>query len=69
MLFAEKYPNASAPHSYENGNFIYLDRADNCYMCGKLTHFIDSKTQAYICSEECETEFYNEMFKNAKRKD
>jgi hypothetical protein len=69
MLFAEKYPNAIGTELYEHGNIAHVKKADNCYMCGKMTHFIDVHTKARICSEECEIEFYNEMFKNAKRKD
>lgn len=69
MLFSKKYPNANTKDSYEHGHYIYSDKADNCYMCGRLTHFIELNIEGYICSEECDKAFYDEMFKHALKKD
>ena len=65
MLFSEKYPEANEQGQYEHGNYTWSKRPDNCYICGKLTHFIELNSEAYLCSEECDEAFYNEMFQHA----
>ena len=67
MLFSDKYPNANPNEEYEYGNYIYTKRADNCHMCGRLTHFVEINAGGYFCSEECDEAFYNEMFKAAMK--
>jgi hypothetical protein len=62
MIFANKYPEAKENILYEYGNYMWSPKADNCYMCGRLTHFIEVNVQAHICSEECDEKFYDEMF-------
>ena len=69
MLFSEKYPNATPSGTYEYDNYIYSKKADNCYVCGKLTHFVEINAGAHICSEECDDEFYFQMFSQAIGKD
>lgn len=68
MLFNDKYPEANAEEEYEYGNYIWTDQTDNCYMCGRLTHFVEINAGAYICSEECDEKFYFEMFSQALNK-
>lgn len=68
MLFSDKYPKANEHEEYENGNYIWSHKADNCYICGKLTHFIEVNAGAHICSEECDDEFYFQMFAQAIEK-
>ncbi len=62
MLFSDKYPEANEHEQYEHGNYIWSPKADNCYICGKLTHFIELNAGAHICSEECDDEFYFQMY-------
>jgi hypothetical protein len=68
MLFADKYPEAKEGETYEHDNYIYSTKADNCYQCGKLTHFVEINIGAHICSEECDENFYLEAFKHALKK-
>lgn len=65
MLFSEKYPEAIPNQEFENGNYFYAEKADNCYMCGKLTHFVEMNAETYICSEECDGDFYFQIFSHA----
>lgn len=67
MLFSEKYPKANYDNEYENHNYIY-GKPDNCYMCGRITNFIEKNTGAHICSEDCDEKFYSEMFKAEMKK-
>lgn len=65
MLFCDKYPEAKEKEYYENGNYIWTEKADNCYMCGKLTNFIEINAGCHICSEECDDNFYLQLFSQA----
>ena len=79
MLFSEKYPDARSIvitnkdsgkeiaqlETYENGNYIWSVNRDNCYICGRITHFIETNMKCYICSEECDEALYREVFKEA----
>ena len=69
MLFSEKYPEANSKENYEHDNYIYSDKADNCYVCGRLTHFVEINAGCHICSEECDDEFYFQMFAHALKQD
>ena len=68
MLFSEKYPEANDHEYYENGNYMWSSKADNCYVCGKLTHFIELNLGTHICSEECDDEVYLEILSQAIKK-
>ena len=67
MKYESKYQNAKPGDIYEFGNYIVSQKRDNCYICGELTKFVDINSEAYICSEECDETFYNEMFKHAMK--
>lgn len=67
MLFSEKYPNANPNGTYEHGNYIYSASRDNCYLCGRITHFVESNMQCYVCSEECDEALYIQVFKEAMK--
>lgn len=69
MLYSEKYPEASVNDTFECGNYIYSEKADNCYICGRLTHFVEINAGAHICSEECDEEFYFQMYAQAINKE
>lgn len=68
MLFSEKYPETNDHTEYENSNYTWSSKADNCYICGKLTHFVETNTGAHICSEECDDELYFQICANALQK-
>jgi len=68
MLFSDKYPEANERKEYEHGNYIWNKNADNCYVCGRMTHFIEQGSKTYICSEECDEKFYDEIFIQAIKK-
>ena len=67
MLFSDKYPKADKWGSYEHGNYTYKELSDNCYVCGQMTHFVETNSGAYICSDECDEKFYDEIFKQAMK--
>ena len=69
MKYEDKYPNVKPGQIYEAGNYIISKNRDNCCICGSLTCFVDINSEAYICSEECDETFYNEMFKHAMKFD
>lgn len=64
MKFEQKYPDAKENTLYEYGNYLWNPKADNCYICGRLTHFVEVNMKAYLCSEECDEQFFNMMFSN-----
>jgi hypothetical protein len=61
MLFEEKYPNANYTDWYENGNYMCARIPGHCYICGKITRFVELNAEAYICSEESDKTFYDGM--------
>ena len=68
MLFNEKYPTAKEGEVVEHGDYVLNHDADNCYVCGRLTHFFERNAGTYICSEECDEELYYMFFMNAIEK-
>lgn len=65
MLYCDKYPEANENEEYAGGNYIWTPKADNCYICGRMTHFVEINAGCYICSEECDDEFYFQMYAQA----
>ena len=65
MLFEEKYPDANEQEQYEGGNYIWVPKADNCYVCGRLTHFVEINLGAHMCSPECEEKFFYDAFRHS----
>ena len=61
MIFSEKYKNLKVGEV--KYNVLRSTKSDNCYMCGRLTPFIDTNTEAHFCSEECVDKFYTEYFR------
>jgi len=68
MLFTDKYPKAKVNELYEHGDYTYEKQADNCYVCGRMTHFYEKNVGTYICSEECDDELYSMIFMKAIKK-
>lgn len=65
MLFEDKYPDAKEGETYNGDNYIWTPKADNCYVCGRLTHFIELNAGCHMCSEECDENFYLQMYMHA----
>ena len=68
MLFEDKYPDAKEGETYNGDNYIWTPKADNCYMCGRLTHFVELNAGCHMCSEECDENFYFDFLKQSLQK-
>lgn len=64
MKYNKKYSEA-IPYTMVDATIMYSNKADNCYVCGNLTNFIDVDFEAHICSEECEDKLIGEFFHRA----
>ena len=64
MNYDQKYPNAK-PLEMVDATIMCGSKADNCYVCGNLTNFIDVDFETHICSEECEDKLTGEFFRHA----
>ena len=51
---------------FNHNEFYWSEKADNCCVCGKLTHFIDVDFEAFVCSEECDETLMKEFWEANK---
>lgn len=60
MKFKDRYPNMKPIEDEVNG-VIRGREPGPCYICGKLTEYIDLDAEGHVCSEECMDIFYHRM--------
>ena len=46
---------------FNHDEFVWSEKVDNCYVCGRLTHFINLDFEAFVCSEECDEALIKEF--------
>jgi len=65
MKFDDKFPEAKHldQFSFEGSEVIKGDTEGKCWNCGEMTLWADISFMAYLCSEECSKQKWNEYFK------
>jgi hypothetical protein len=69
MIFDEEYPDAEPQTQIEveGDSFFKVARADLCWNCHRATHWISHSFYAFICSQKCSTEKWNEYFEATRK--
>lgn len=69
MKFTKKYPTYFLDEFnfprilYEGTELIYSGTKGFCAVCNTLTNWVDINFECFLCSEECETEYWIGYFK------
>jgi hypothetical protein len=68
MIFEEKYPNAESGIDVEDGIMKGASKGF-CFVCNRLTSFVELCFETYTCSEECVKKAWDMYVEACERSD
>lgn len=66
MTFDEQHPNARYLEEiqFEGSALIKSTDPRNCFVCNRVTHWIDINFEGALCSPECERKAWEDYFES-----